>query len=370
MDMRKILVCAAFSLAVRGGLMASPLCDADVGEFARLDGDTSDAARILRAVEKAGKGGIVWFPRGVYLIDWTLMVTNGASLWLHKSARLVATAGLDFVIDYSGGVMEAGGGRPMADHNLFIRGGEVDGKGRASCLRVRSFRRMEVSGLTLRNGRRFGLKLGAKELGRAGGGYEAVVRDVYCICDRPGMAGNVGMESELSDCHFVDCFVVDYTVGVRLRNSSCRLARCHVWGGMVRNAAGACEYLKDSVAFDLDNWDTLLDACYADTAKVGFRVRGHARVVNSAVFNNYEVFKMDDPLAIDHVDGNLTVANCHFVKTSPHARLYRGASKYPLRWRDNTLVRFTDEETRELDEKRMRDAQAARDARAAKGARP
>lgn len=97
--------------------------------------------------------------------------------------------------------------------------------------------------------------------------------------------------------------------------------------------------------------------------KVGFRVRGHARIVNSAVFNNYEVFKMDDPLAIDHVDGNLTVANCHFVKTSPHARLYRGASKYPLRWRDNTLVRFADKERRIVDEKLTRDAQTSKEGR-------
>lgn len=97
--------------------------------------------------------------------------------------------------------------------------------------------------------------------------------------------------------------------------------------------------------------------------KIGFRVRGHARIVNSAVFNNYEVFKMDDPLAIDHVDGNLTVANCHFVKTSPHARLYRGASKYPLRWRDNTLVRFADKERRIVDEKLARDAQTSKEGR-------
>lgn len=51
---------------------------------------------------------------------------------------------------------------------------------------------------------------------------------------------------------------------------------------------------------------------------------------------------------------------CHFVKTSPHARLYRGTSKYPLRWRDNTLVRFTDKERRTLDDKLARDAQTSK----------
>lgn len=339
--------------------------DADMRDFARLLGETDDSARILRAVASAGRGGVVWFPRGEYRIARPLVVANGVSLSLHKSARLVATAAMDYVLDYSGGVMDVGGGRPGADHNLFVRGGEIDGKGQASCLRVRNFRKLEIADLTLRNGRLSGLKLGAKEMGRLGGGYEAIVKGVYCICDRPGLAGNVGIDCELSDCHFADDIVVDHTVGIRLRNSSCRLARCHVWGGMVRDAAGQCEYLKDSVAFDLDNWDTLLDACYADTAKVGFRVRGHARIVNSAVFNNYEVFKMDNPLAVEHLDGMLTVANCHFVKTSPHARLYHGSSRFPLFWRDNTQVRFTAEEMRSLETKRADDAREA-----AKGGRP
>ena len=38
--------------------------DADVADFPRQAGETGDSARIMRAVEAAGKGGVVWFPKG------------------------------------------------------------------------------------------------------------------------------------------------------------------------------------------------------------------------------------------------------------------------------------------------------------------
>ena len=64
--------------------------DASLAEFTRLPGETGDSARIMRAVEAAGKGGVVWFPRGEYEIDAMLVVSNSASLLLHKSAHLKA----------------------------------------------------------------------------------------------------------------------------------------------------------------------------------------------------------------------------------------------------------------------------------------
>ena len=58
-----------------------------MGDFPRLGGETGDSLRIMRAVNAAGKGGVVWFPRGEYDIDSMLVVTNSSSLLLHKSAR-------------------------------------------------------------------------------------------------------------------------------------------------------------------------------------------------------------------------------------------------------------------------------------------
>jgi hypothetical protein len=64
--------------------------DVSVADFPRLAGEAGDSARIMRAVEAAGKGGVVWFPRGEYEIDAMLVVSNSASLLLHKSAHLKA----------------------------------------------------------------------------------------------------------------------------------------------------------------------------------------------------------------------------------------------------------------------------------------
>jgi len=38
--------------------------DADLSDFPRQADETGDSARIRRAVEAAGKGGVVWFRRG------------------------------------------------------------------------------------------------------------------------------------------------------------------------------------------------------------------------------------------------------------------------------------------------------------------
>ena len=80
-------------MGLLGAVMAfggSDVYDVSVGDFPRQAGETGDSARILRAVTAAGKGGVVWFPRGDYAIDRMLVVTNKTSLLLHKSANLKA----------------------------------------------------------------------------------------------------------------------------------------------------------------------------------------------------------------------------------------------------------------------------------------
>ena len=64
--------------------------DASVGDFPRRPGENGDSARIMRAVAAAGKGGVVWFPRGEYEIDEMLVVSNKTSLLLHKSSNTSA----------------------------------------------------------------------------------------------------------------------------------------------------------------------------------------------------------------------------------------------------------------------------------------
>ena len=50
--------------------------------------EAGDSARIMRVVDAAGRGCVVWFPRGECEIASMLVVSNQSSLLMHKSARL------------------------------------------------------------------------------------------------------------------------------------------------------------------------------------------------------------------------------------------------------------------------------------------
>ena len=129
-----------------------------------------------------------------------------------------------------------------------------------------------------------------------------------------GLAGNVGIECQVCDCHFTDCIVVDYTKSIRVTGGANRFTRCHVWGGTVPPkgmgfkewsdfyarrkklegahkwtaederaalAKGVPEMLPGSVAFECIGGANVFDGCFADTAVIGFDVRHGATIINS-----------------------------------------------------------------------------------------
>ena len=342
--MKKLVCALAGALTLAAGAAVGPW-DADVADFPRLEGETGDSARIMRAVEAAGRGGVVWFPRGEYAIDAMLNVTNFTSLQLHPFAHLKAVKPLPFVLTYYS--REKGISRP-GTLNLFIRGGDFDGAGLASCVHVKWRHHFTLSDATFRNGLKVGLQFGDE--GQTPG-CEMIVNNIYCICDRPGMAGNVGFLTYIGDSHFTDMIVVDYTVGIRDARWSNRYTRCHVWGGPVKQAGtDEPEYLPNSIAFDLQGEDAVLDNCYADTAMIGYNVGASSRLFNCAYFNNWN-FKMDNPEVFVHDAGSLIVTGGRFSKNSPHATLYRRGEKAGrLIWRDNQPLNFTTEEMKGLNE--------------------
>lgn len=340
------------AFAISAGAAVGPW-DADVSDFPRQAEETGDSARILRAVEAAGKGGVVWFPRGEYEIDAMLVVSNQCSLWLHKSAHLKAVKAIPYVLKYYGRELENNGNvGGCVDHNLFIKGGDIDGMGLANCAQVMGLRHFTLADTTYRNGRKVGLQLGDPSLSRSiEGGYEIVANNLYFICNLPGLAGNVGFQTNIGDAHFTDMVVVDYTVGIRDTKWSNRYTRCHVWGGIVKKAGtDNPEYLPNSIAFDLHGTDTVLTDCYADTAMIGFNVCADARVFNCGYFNNWR-FRMDNPTVFRHERGSLIVTGGRFSKNSPHATLYqreKGAGR--LIWRDNQPLNFTEAEMKGLND--------------------
>jgi len=360
--MKHTTLLSLFLLLACAARAASGPWDADVSDFPRQAGETGDSARILRAVEAAGKGGVVWFPRGDYAIDAMLVVSNQTSLWLHKSAHLQATREMPFLLKYYGRELENSGHiGGAADHNLFLRGGDFDGRGLASCVHLMGLRHFTLADATFRNGRTVGLQLGDNTLPRAiEGGYEIIANNLYFICNIPGLAGNVGLLTYIGDSHFTDIVIVDHTTGIRDRKWSNRYTRCHVWGGPVRKPGTQDpEYLPDSIAFDIWGSDAVFTDCYADTSMTGFKVRNDTRIFNCGYFNN-KIFKMDNPVVFDHLGGTLIVTGGRFSKNSPHATLYsRGPRAGRLDWHDNRLLNFTEEEMKGLTDELKKTGAAA-----------
>ena len=355
---------AALPAAGDAGTAVCGLWDVSVADYPRLAGEGGDSARIMRAVESAGNGGVVWFPRGEYEIDSMLVVSNSASLLLHKSAHLKAVKPMPFVFKYLGRLMEAGNAdsSSIVDHNLFIKGGDIDGMGLAGCAHVMGVRHFTMADATFRNGKGVGLQFGDPKLPRAiEGGYEIIANNLYFICNLPGLAGNVGLVTYIGDSHFTDIVVVDYTTGIRDIKWSNRYTRCHVWGGIVKKAGtNEPEMLKDSVAFDLRGADAVLTDCYADTAMTGFWVRGDTRIFNCGYFNNWR-FKMDNPTVFRHENGTLLVTGGRYSKKSPNATLYRRGEKASrLIWRDNQPFNFEPDDMKELEDELRKSGETER----------
>jgi hypothetical protein len=234
---------------------------------------------------------------------------------------------------------------------LFIRGGDIEANGMASCLAITNAHHFTLENIALHNGVKYGLYVGGE---RGGHIYELLCNNVYCKCTLKGLSGNVGIWSDKHDAHYNDCFVVDYTVGMRMLGAANRLTRCHLWGGTVPPKSisvkewsdiyaerkvklnnGVYEEIKeeyqnevpemliDSVAFDIQGWFNVLDGCYADTAEIGYLINADTRMTNCDFFNN-KLMGLKKSTAIKHMGGKLKVVSCTFRGTVGTEILYEG----------------------------------------------
>ncbi len=320
--------------------------DVCVADYPRLDGETSDGKRIMRAVSDCERG-VLYIPKGVYEIAQPLVITNCCSVLMHKSAVLKAVKEMDFVVKYDArafypDVVECDGHLVPSDDydaedwNLFFIGGYIDGAGLSSCMCLDSFKHFTMRDISFRNGKKYGLRI--EEKGSTWT-YELVAQNLYLKCTMPGLSGNAGISSNGGDSHFIDCIVVDYTIGFELLGGgSNRLTRCHVWGGPIppKSEGELPEMLVDSCNYVLSSYDAILTDCYADTGMTGFRITENCRLNGCSYFNNY-TYLMDDVTVIEHISGEVLVSNCMFRKTSPNATLYKGSNEGVI-WRDNILT--------------------------------
>ncbi len=304
--------------------------DVCLKNYEKIPCDTSDAQRIIRAINDCGDG-VLFIEKGEYFIDEPIEIFNGCSVVFHKCAKLTATKPMDFILtvdcehyknehDFMGEAKQIN-----LNLNQFLSGGVLDGNGMASCLKLIHYRHFTLSNMSLLNGKKYGLY--------AGGYYELICNHIYCKCTMNGMAGNTGIYTDNGDSHYTDCIIVDYTTGMAIMGGgSNRLTRCHIWGGPVKAIDGETvpEMLKNSVSFHISSDHTILRDCYADTAVIGYLIEKDARMLGCSYFNN-DFFGLDNITAVMQTGGELLVSDSTFVKTAEHNELYvckGGSSKW------------------------------------------
>ncbi len=326
-------------------MMQDAVYDIGLNSFPRLTGEDADSARIQRAID-AAPSGVLYIPAGIYRIDRPIKITNLCSLLMHKSAVLRAEAEMNVILVYDANLQHnqqiRKPGMPE-DYNLFIKGGCLDGNGRASCLMITEYHHFTLKDITLLNGRKYGLRTDDY-----GHGYEMIAINVYAKCTISGLGGNVAFSLKGGDSHYTDCVVVDYTIGFEDVSwaGANRFTRCHVWGGPLPalTEGGEREMLIDSICFKICAGGAVLRDCYADTAKIGFHIGAYTRLLGCSYFNNYRAFKLDDLVAIKHVGGKLLVSECAFTKTNPKAMVYASETTDPAVWSNNIYHGFAEGE--------------------------
>lgn len=303
--------------------------DVTVADYKPRPGETGDAPRLQRAVD-ACAGKVLFVPAGDYRLDRTLQITNFCSILMHKNARLMAAGDMDFVVRVNmSPVFKA---RDLMDFGVFIKGGRIDGCGKASCMSIHGYIHLTLRDMQFHNGKRFGLLVKGEG---AQGGAELNAFNLHFVNKISGNAGNTAVRVHGADDHFTDCWSMDYTVGFDVFGGSNFFTRCHVWGGIVPavKSGDMREYLSKSVGFRIRKSasNIVLRDCYADTSSIGYLSEGGAvRIVGCCYFYNPRCIAGVDPRKKDKMcifkqpSGSMLVSGCMICKNIPGVKVYEG----------------------------------------------
>ena len=184
-----------------------------------------------------------------------------------------------------------------------------------------------------------------------------------------GLKGNIGIYTNEADGHYTDCFVIDYTVGFKADGGANRLTRCHIWGGTVPPVGksfkewsvfygenkkllfsgkytdeteqsileyGVPEMLVGSVAFEMNAGINVMDGCFADTATIGFYIKGNSNIINNCGFFNNKLMGLRGTLAVKNQSSNLVVTNSFFTNPTGTDSFYDGDADAVI-WENNNV---------------------------------
>ena len=300
----------------------------NLSDYPRLPNETDDAPRIQRAIDDA-ELLTVYIPEGTYEIASPLIIKNQASIQMENQTVIECVKEMDFMLEWIGPE-----GVPGYSRNCAVRGGCLNAKGLASCMKLMNYCHFTIADINFRSGKKYGLCL--SEEGR---GVECFCNNAYFSNTEPGLQGNTAIYVHHTDAHFTDCVVVDYTYGVwDCVGGGNRFTRIHVWVGAMQ-VDGEPQYIKGSINFVLKApvWgECVLQDCYADTGEIGFDIYSCARLHSCAYFNNYDWLKFDNVLAIrNNSTDSVQIFDGCWTKTSPHAKFYEGNPHERVEFRGN-----------------------------------
>lgn len=162
-----------------------------------------------------------------------------------------------------------------------------------------------------------------------------------------GALRHTGIDSDRADAHFTDCFVVDYTTGMRMDGAANRLTRCHIWVGTTPpsdipladwSSIYACR--KKQLCGGVYGYSSEVEKISVGTPEmlIGSLIEASTVITNSGFFNN-SLMELKQSTAICHRGGTLRVSNCDFTATVGTEKLYEGSGEN-VHWNSNVLEGF------------------------------
>lgn len=169
--------------------------------------------------------------------------------------------------------------------------------------------------------------------------------------------------------HYIVSKRIDYTTGIKIDGSANRLTRCHIWGGTVPPegksfkewsvfygnnkialnsgkydeeteksifAYGIPEMLLNSIALEINGGINVIDGCFADTATIGYLVRGWNNVITNSGFYNNKLMGLRNTVGIKNEANDLVVSNSFFVNATGTDKIYDGKRKN-VNWANNSV---------------------------------
>ena len=236
----------------------------NVAEWIDTDGKVDVAEAIQRIID-TNPNQTLWFPDGTYLLSRPICTPAdpARAVSLHLSDFAVLRATPDWA--HTNAMVRLGGIHPKNDNRstgsvYSLRGGVIDGAGRATGISIESGRETRVQNVAIKR-----CHVGIHVMrGANGGSADCDIRDINMTGNNE--PGSVALLVEAHDNTFTNFRMVDFQTGVKMRGSGNFLTNIHPLLSAVSNK----RFFDDTVGFDDNGDNNSYLRCYSDQFSTGW----------------------------------------------------------------------------------------------------